>query len=151
MQSQAATTDEYLNQLPEERRAVMSAVLDVLRQSMPAGYAETMSWGMVSFEIPLATYPNTYNKKPLVYCALAAQKNGYSLYLMGCYGSPIAREKFEAAYRESGKRMDLGKSCVRFKKLEDLPLAAVADSVASIPPEDYITMYEESRAGHPLA
>ena len=145
MQSQAATTDEYLNQLPEERRAVMSAVLDVLRQSMPAGYAETMSWGMVSFEIPLATYPNTYNKKPLVYCALAAQKNGYSLYLMGCYGSPIAREKFETGYRESGKRMDLGKACVRFRKLDDLPLDVVANSVASITPAEYIAAYEQSR------
>lgn len=145
MQSAAATVEQYLAELPDERRAVMSEVLNVLRDNMPAGYVETMAWGMISFEIPLETYPTTYNKQPLVYCALAAQKNGYSLYLIGCYGSEAAREKFESGYRASGKKMDLGKSCVRFKKIDDLPLDVVAESVASISVDAYIAAYEASR------
>lgn len=146
MQSAAATVEEYLAELPDDRRAVMSTVLNVLRDNMPAGYVETMAWGMISFEIPLETCPTTYNKQPLVYCALAAQKNGYSLYLMGCYGTEDAREKFEAGYRASGKKMDLGKSCVRFKKIDDLPLDVVAESVALISVDAYIAAYEASRS-----
>src|SRR3712207_4724954 len=120
-QSTAATVGDYLAELAPERRAVIAAVRDVVRGALPAGYEETMSWGMISYEIPLSRYPTTYNGRPLSYAALAAQKNYYALYLMGAYADPRQLARLEAAFAEAGKRMDMGKSCLRFKRAEDLP------------------------------
>lgn len=86
--SEAATVEDYLAELPEERRAVVRAIREVIRANLPPGYAETMNWGMIAYEVPLARYPDTYNKKPLAYAALAAQKNYYALYLNCVYGCP---------------------------------------------------------------
>jgi hypothetical protein len=144
--SRAATVEEYLAELPEERRAVVSAVRDVIVRNLPEGYEEAMAWGMIVYGIPLERYPDTYNGAPLGYVSLAAQKNHYSLYLMGVYGDPAREARLEEAFREAGKKLDMGKSCVRFRGLDDIPLDAIGQQVASITPEEYIEIYENSRA-----
>ena len=97
-----------------------------------------MNWGMISYEVPLSVCPDTYNGQPLLYAALASQKNHMAVYLSGIYMDDELREDFERKYRETGKRFDCGKSCVRFRKLEDLPLQLIGESVAGMPPEDFV-------------
>jgi uncharacterized protein YdhG (YjbR/CyaY superfamily) len=138
MQSKAATVDQYLQELPPERREQVEAVRAVILENLPEGYEEAMNWGMISYQVPLAVYPDTYNKQPLMYAALAAQKNHMSVYLTGIYMDEPSREEFEQAYKATGKRYDVGKSCVRFKKLEDLPLPLIGETIAAISMEDFI-------------
>ena len=142
--SRAATVEDYLAELPAERREVISTVRDTIRKKLPKGYRETMNWGMISYEIPLEDYPDTYNAQPLMYAALAAQKNHYAVYLIGL-GHPERLREFEAEFEKAGKKLDVGKSCVRFKKLEDIPLAAIGKHIASVPPKKLIEIYESSR------
>jgi hypothetical protein len=144
--SSATTVEAYLRELPAERRAVMSAVRDLIRQNLPSGYCETMNWGMINYEIPLSRYPTTYNGRPLCYIGLAAQKNNYSLYLMCVYMNPKLEARLKAGFAQIGKKPDMGKSCVRFKTLEDLPLEVIGELVASTTPAAYIQRYEASRA-----
>jgi hypothetical protein len=122
-------------------------VRDVVNAHLPAGYAEQMDWGMISWVVPLADYPTTYNKKPLCYAALASQKNHMALYLMGLYTDGPEETWFRRQYAERGMRLDMGKSCVRFKRLEDLPLDVVGEVIGMIEPGDLIARYEASRAG----
>jgi hypothetical protein len=143
--SKAATPEEYLESLPEDRREVVSAVRDLVRRNLPAGYEESMNWGMICWEIPLERYPKTYNGQPLGYVALAAQKNYYSLYLLGVYAEPRRARRLEEEFRKAGKKLDMGKSCVRFRKLEDLPLEVIARAIAEVTPDKYIAYYEASR------
>lgn len=144
-QSSAATVEEYLAELSEDRRAMVAAVRDVVNANLPAGYEEAMAFGMVSWQIPLERYPTTYNRRPLVYASLASQKQYVSLYLMCVYTDEGAAEAFEARYRATGKRLDMGKSCVRFRTLDDLPLDLVAETIAATPVDAYIERYEASR------
>jgi uncharacterized protein YdhG (YjbR/CyaY superfamily) len=144
--SKAATVEEYLTELPPERREIVAKVRDVVRRNLPKGYVETMNWGMISYELPLDRYPNTYNRQPLVYAALAAQKNYNALYLMSTHLDTAERKKFADAFKRAGKKLDMGKSCVRFKTLDDLPLDAVARVIASTPPEKFIAQHEAGRA-----
>jgi Domain of unknown function (DU1801) len=143
--SHAATVEEYLDSLPEDRRAVVAAVREVILKNLPAGYQETMNWGMISYEIPLERYPKTYNKQPLSYAALAAQKNYFVLHLMAVYGSPEQAAWFREEFRKAGKKLDMGKACVRFRKLDDLPLEVIGQVIARTPPEMYIAYYEATR------
>jgi hypothetical protein len=143
--SAAATVQAYLNELPEDRRAVVSAVRDVIVRHLPAGYREAMTWGMISYEIPLERYRDTYNGQPLSYVALAAQKNHFALYLMCVYGDPKQSAWLKEQFKEAGKKLDMGKSCVRFRRLEDLPLDVIGQVVAKTPPEKYIARYEAIR------
>lgn len=143
--SKAATVDEYLEELPPERRAIVASVRDLVRRNLPEGYRETMSWGMISYELPLERYPNTYNKQPLGYAALAAQKNNYTLYLNCVYQNDKQRKWLEREFQKAGKKLDMGKSCLHFKRLEDLPLDVIAQAIASTPPDQYIEQYEASR------
>jgi uncharacterized protein YdhG (YjbR/CyaY superfamily) len=145
-QSNAKTVASYLKGLPADRRAVMAAVLGVVRANMPKGYEEVMAWGYPTWQIPLSRYPDTYNKKPLCYAALAAQKNHNAIYLMGVYQSPKQQKALEAAFKKAGKKLDMGKSCVRFKQLDDLPLPAIGKIIASTTPAQYIETYEGIRA-----
>lgn len=140
----ATTVAKYLASLPAERRTVVAAVRKLVLKHLPAGYEETMGWGMISYGIPLATYPDTYNGQPLCYAALAAQKSHYALYLMGPYSDSKQVAALEKAFAKIGKRMDMGKSCLRFKRLEDLPLEAIGKVIASAPPKKYIAIYEKS-------
>ena len=138
MRSRASTLEEYLGELPEERRKAVEAVRRVILKNLPEGYEEVMNWGMITYQVPLETYPDTYNKKPLMYAALAAQKNHMAVYLTAIYMDEEAGRGFEAAYRATGKRYDVGKSCVRFKKLEDLPLELIGESIASLPVSEFV-------------
>lgn len=140
----ATTVASYLASLPPERRKVVAAVRKVVRKHLPAGYRETMGWGMICYGIPLKTYPDTYNGQPLCYAALAAQKNHYALYLMCAYADAKQYAALKQAFARAGKRMDMGKSCLRFKQLEDLPLDAVGKVIASTPPKKYIAIIETS-------
>ena len=143
--SKAATVDQYLAELPPERKEVVSKVRDLVRRNLPKGYTETMNWGMISYEVPLERYPNTYNGQPLSYAALAAQKNYYSLYLMSAYPESEQGKQLADAFKRAGKKLDMGKSCLRFKTLDDLPLDAVARIIASTPPEKLIAQFEAAR------
>lgn len=146
MHSEAASVEEYLTGLPDDRRAAFTAVRAAIRAALPTGIVETMNWGMITYEIPLATYPDTYNGQPLMYAALASQKNHMAVYLQAVYGNEDLRTRFEDAYRASGKKLDMGKSCVRFKKLDDLPLEVVADAIAACSVTQYLTSYEQAMA-----
>lgn len=145
MQINAATVDEYLAELPEERRAIVSKVRDVVRRNLPKGYSETTHWGMITYEIPLERYPDTYNGQPLCYAGLAAQKNHYALYLMSPYSNPADAARLREAFRKAGKKMDMGKSCLRFQRAEDLPLEAIGRLIKGTPPEKLIRSYESIR------
>lgn len=145
VQSKAKTVAEYLDELPADRRREIEKVRGVVRKNLPRGYEESMSWGMITWEVPLERYPDTYNKKPLGYAALAAQKRNNTLYLMGVYADPEQRERLEEAFEKSGKKMDMGKSCLHFRAADDLPLEALGRLVAATPPEKMIELYEASR------
>ena len=141
--SKASTVQEYLDELPEERRAVVSAVRKTIRKNLPAGYREGMLWGMITYTVPLERFPDTYNGQPLMYAALAAQKNNFAMYLT-CHGPKSEeRSRLEAGFRKAGKKLDMGGSCVRFRRLEDLPLDVIGDAVAKVPLEKFLARYRE--------
>ncbi|HVG22577.1 MAG TPA: DUF1801 domain-containing protein, partial [Thermoanaerobaculia bacterium] len=125
--------DEYLATLPDERRQVVAAMRKLIRKHLPKGYEEAFRSGMLSYEIPLARYPDTYNKQPLSYVALAAQKNYYAVYLMGAYMSPKQTAALQEGFAREGKKLDMGKSCVRFKSVGDLSLDTIGEVIASTP------------------
>ncbi len=143
--SKAKTVDQYLQELPAEKRVAIAEVRKVVLKYLPKGYKEAMLWGMISYIIPLEEYPNTYNGAPLGIAALAAHKNYNSLYLMSVYGDPKTKKWFKDRYAKSGKKLDMGKSCVHFKKAEDLPLDLIAETIALVPKEAYIKHYEAAR------
>jgi uncharacterized protein YdhG (YjbR/CyaY superfamily) len=146
MQSEATTVDQYLTNLPDDRHEAIEEVREVILANLPEGYREAMNWGMITYEIPLETYPNTYNQQPLMYAALASQKNHMAVYLNSIYTSDEEASSFEAQYRATGKRYDVGKSCVRFRRIEDLPLDLIGRTIAATSVDDYIAKYEESRS-----
>ena len=143
MQSKANTVKQYLNELPNDRKKAISIVRQIILENLPEGYDEVMNWGMITYEVPLETYPNTYNGKSLMYAALASQKNHMAVYLMGCYMVPEVRNEFEKAYKKSGKQFDAGKSCIRFKKIDDLPLDLLGKTIASMDVNEFIELVEK--------
>ena len=143
--SQATTVEEYLAELPADRAETLEAVRKVILQHLPEGYVEAMQYGMIGYAVPLETYPVTYNGQPLEYAALASQKRHISLYLMNVYGNPETEQWFIQGYKASGKKLDMGKSCVRFKKLDDLPLDLIGQAIARTPMPEFISAYEASR------
>jgi hypothetical protein len=145
--SKASTPEEYLAELPAERRKVIAAVRALIKKRLPKGYVESMSWGMLAYEIPLSRYPDTYNEKPLMYLALAAQKNNYALYLSSVSQDKSLMDRLAAAYKAKGKRLDMGKACLRFKSLEELPLDVIGEIVASTSVEKRIKLSEAGRDG----
>jgi hypothetical protein len=142
--SKATTPAAYLASLPPERRKVIAAVRAVVKKRLPKGYVESMNWGMLCYEIPLKTYPDTYNKQPLMYMALAAQKGNYALYMTGVSGNKALMDKLAAAYKAAGRKLDMGKSCLRFKALDELPLDVIGEIVAATTVEQRIAA-EEAR------
>lgn len=147
MQSDAKSVEEYIAALPAARHDVIAELREVILERLPDGYEEAMNWGMITYQVPLATYPDTYNGKPLMYAALASQKNHFAVYLTGIYQDEGRREEFLAAYAETGKRLDMGKSCVRFRKVEDVPFDVIGDAIAAVPVEEFVTVAEETRRG----
>lgn len=143
--SKAETVDQYLGELSDERREAIAAVRRTILDNLPDGYVETMNWGMISYEVPLDTYPDTYNNKPLMYAALASQKNHMAVYLTTVLGDDETKEWFVARYRATGKKLDIGKSCVRFKQLDQLPLDLIGEVIARTPVKDFIGLVEAAR------
>ena len=143
--SAATTVEEYLAELPEDRRAVVAAVRRLVRKHLPKGFRETMGFGMVVYSVPLERYPDTYNGQPLCHIAIAAQKNYYSLYLTGVYQDRAQAAALKRAFQAAGKKLDMGKSCLRFKSVEDLPLEAIGQLIAGTSVDDFIAQYEASR------
>jgi hypothetical protein len=143
--SKAATVQQYLDDLPEDRRAVVSAVREVILRHLPPGYREAMSWGVISYEIPLERFPDTYNGHPLSYVALAARKNYFTLHLMAVNDGSDRAARLREQFQKAGKKLDMGKACVRFRRLEDLPLDVIGRVVAEVTPEQYIAWYEAVR------
>jgi uncharacterized protein YdhG (YjbR/CyaY superfamily) len=133
MQSSAATVSAYLKSLPEDRRKALTAIRAVMKKNMPKGYVEAMTWGMITFEVPLKTAPDTYNGKPLMYAGLASQKNHMAIYICALNCVPGAEKSFAAAWKKTGRKLDMGKSCLRFKILEDLDLGLIAKAIAAVP------------------
>lgn len=144
--SAAKTIDEFLDSLPEDRRATIAAVRKMVKKHLNKGFVESMGYGMINYHIPLTTYPDTYNGQPLCYAGLAAQKNHNALYLMGAYGSPELTKRLRDGFAQAEKKLDMGKSCIRFKSLDDLPLDVVGESIAAMSPADLIATYEAARA-----
>lgn len=140
------TVSEYLAALPPERRDVVAATRQFVRQHLPKGYAEEVNWGAITWVIPLSKFPDTYNKQPLVYAALAGRSSGVSLYLMGIYGDSTLAKEFEATWKRSGKKLKRGKSCINYKSMDDLALDAVRGVIAASTPDEYIHRYVMSRA-----
>ena len=139
------TVEEYLAGLPEERGRQIEAVRRVSLEHLPLGYQEEIGFGMITYVIPLERYQVTYNHKPLMYAALASQKNYMSVYLMNIYGDPGTEQWFTERYRASGKKLNMGKSCVRFKRLDDLPLELIGEAIARTTVEQYIERYEAAK------
>ena len=144
MRSDAKTVDEYLESLPEERREALEKVRATILENLPDGYEEAINFGMVTYQVPLEVYPDTYNKKPLMYAAMASQKNHMAVYLSNIYADEMKREAFEEEYRATGKRYDVGKSCVRFRKLDDLPLKVIGKAIASTPMDEFVSITKEA-------
>ena len=147
MQSNAKTVAEYLSNLDDARRDAISAVRGVILDNLPDGYEEAMQFGMITYVVPLSVLADTYNGQPLMYVALASQKRHMSLYLTNVYGDESVEQWFRERYRAAGKKLDMGKSCVRFRKLDDLPLALVGEVVARTPIADFVEIYKASRSG----
>ncbi|MFC1866466.1 DUF1801 domain-containing protein [Chloroflexota bacterium] len=117
----------------------------MILDNLPSGYEEVMNWGMITYQVPLAVYPDTFNKKPLMYAALSSQKNHMAVYLMGIYLNEQKLKWFEEEYAATGKKMDKGKSCVRFKKLEDLPLPLIGKAIGTYSIIDFVEQLKKLR------
>jgi hypothetical protein len=142
--STATTPEDYLAGLPEDRAALLSAVRRVIQEHLPPGYEEGMEFGMVSFHVPLDRFADTYNGRPLAYVALAAQKRHCSLYLMCVYDAQLQHE-FAEQWEATGRKLDMGKACIRFRALDDLALDVIADWVARWSVDDLIAAYHAGR------
>ncbi|MFV2000142.1 MAG: iron chaperone [Acidimicrobiia bacterium] len=145
MRSEATTVDQYLDELPPDRRDAIETVRDTIVANLASGFEEVMNWGMITYQVPLDRYPNTYNGQPLMYAAVASQKNHMAVYLSAVYAAEDAREDFLSRYRETGKRLDMGKSCVRFRRLDDLPVELIGETIGSMDVERFIDVYEKAR------
>lgn len=146
MQIFADSPDAYVAQLPEERRAVMSQLRAAVQQHLPPGFEETMSYGMIGYVVPHSYYPAGYHcdpKLPLPFISIAAQKNFYAFYHMGIYVDPELLDWFTDAYpTHSSAKLDMGKSCIRFKKPEHIPYALLGELAGKMTPEQWVSLYE---------
>ena len=145
MQSKATTVEQYLAELPEDRRAAIAAVRKVILKNLAKGFEEGMQYGMIGYFVPHRLYPAGYHcdpKQPLPFACLASHKNYMSFYAMSLYGSEPELKKFEAEWAKTGKKLDMGKSCIRFKKLDDLALDVIGAAIRRVTVKSYIEQYE---------
>jgi hypothetical protein len=148
MQSKANTVRDYLASLPDDRRKAIEAVRQVILDNIDPAFQETMQYGMIGYSVPHSIYPAGYHcdpKQPLPFAGLASQKNHMALYLFCVYVDEGDAERFQAAWKKSGKKLDMGKSCVRFKKLEDVALDVIGDVVRRADVKRFIATYERAR------
>lgn len=140
MKTDSTTVSEYLQQIPPQWQPTLSDLRDQLRIHVDKGFVESLRWGMITYEVPLEISGPTYNKEPLMFAALAAQKNYCSLYLMAIYASPELMARLESAYSSKGLKPDMGKSCIRFKSLDDIPLQEILQLLKDITVEDFLAI-----------
>ena len=148
MSAKPQTVDDYLSSLPAERREVLQAVRQAILQNLPQGYEEGIQYGMIGYYVPHQIYPAGYHadpRQPVPFAGLASQKNHMAIYLMSVYADPELECWFREAWINAGKKLDMGKSCVRFKKLDAVPLDVIAETVRRVPVSDFIDQYESSR------
>ena len=139
------TPEDYIESLPPGRRVTIAQVRVVINANLPQGYQEGMLYGIIGWYVPLERFPDTYNKQPLTLAGLASRKNNMTLYLNNVYGNPKTERWFKNRWAETGKNLNMGKSCVYFKKIEDLPLDVVAEVIAREPLDQFVTYYENVR------
>lgn len=142
----SATPTEYLAGLPADRRKALAEVRRVVKKHLPKGYQEGMTYGGITWSVPLRIYPGTYNGQPLCYVALANQKHYASLHVMIAYGSSAQLTRLKEGFRKAGKKLDMGKSCIRFKTADDLALDVIGEVIASTPMGRYIEIAELARS-----
>ncbi len=145
MQSKATTVEAYLAELPDDRRAAISAVRQTILKNLGKGYEEGMQYGMIGYYVPHTLYPAGYHcnpKEPLPFASLASQKNHMAIYLFCLYTDPEHLATFTEAWKATGKRLDMGKSCVRFKKIEDVPLSVLGKAIKGVSVKKFIQHYE---------
>jgi uncharacterized protein YdhG (YjbR/CyaY superfamily) len=146
MQSTAKTVNDYLNELPEERKSAFLKLRESILKNLPKGFEEEMSYGMLGYVVPHSTYPDGYHctpKLPLPFMNIASQKNYIALYHMGIYANPELLEWFTSEYpKHSTQKLDMGKGCIRFKKLDQIPFDLIAELAGKISVEDWINCYE---------
>ena len=141
----AATVDEYLAKLPDDRREALQAIRKVILENLDKDYEEGIQYGMIGYYVPHRVFPPGYHcdpKQPLNFAGLASQKNHMSIYLMCVYGSPVQEKLFREAWEKTGKKLDMGKACVRFKKLSDIPLEVIGEAIKRVPAAKYIEAYQ---------
>jgi hypothetical protein len=146
MNSKAKSIPEYLAGLPGERRRVLVALRALIRKRIPKGYQEAPACGMIGWQVPLKVCPETYNGQPLQYLAIGAQKRHLAIYLMNAYACPAVKRDIVAGFKAAGKRLDMGKSCIRFRSLDDLPLDVIARAVAATPLKDFVAVMRKGLA-----
>lgn len=145
MKSNVTTIDDYMAELPADRREAIEAIRAVILKNLPKGYVEGMQYGMIGYFVPHSIYPSGYHcdpKQPLPFASLASQKNHMAVYLFCLYSEQDAAERFKVDWKKTGKRVDMGKSCARFKKLEDAPLELIGKAVKRMPVKKFIEHYE---------
>ncbi len=147
MQSRAATVEQYLAELPEDRRTIITQVREVVRANLNPGFEEGMQYGMIGYYIPHSLYPAGYHcdpQQPLPFACLAAQKNYCSLYAMSLYAEGEHYAWFMSEWAKTGKKLDMGKSCIRFRKVEDLALDVIAEALRKMTVAKWIAVYDSS-------
>lgn len=148
MTIKAANPDEYIEKSPVERQEALKQLRKVVKENLPSGFKEAMSYGMIGYVVPHEIYPAGYHcdpKLPLPFISIANQKNFIALYHMGIYAKPELHEWWKAEYPKHAKRkLDMGKSCVRFKKMDDIPYNLIAELIQKMTPQDWIDLYEEN-------
>lgn len=145
MQSQASTVEEYLSELPDDRREIIAAVRQVVLDNLGQGFEEGMQYGMIGYYVPHSVYPAGYHcnpSEPLPFMSLASQKNYCSLYAMSLYSDAETLAAFQLRWKQTGKKLNMGKSCIRFKKLNDLALDLIAEHIGAVNVDDYIASYD---------
>lgn len=144
----AETPDEYIAQLPEERQAALSQLREVIKQNLPEGFEETINYGMIGYVVPHSIYPDGYHcdpKLPLPFINIASQKNFIALYHMGIYANPKLMDWFVTEYPKHVKtKIDMGKSCIRFKKIDQIPYELIGELCTKMTVEDWISLYEQN-------
>lgn len=148
MQSKATTPEQYLSELPEDRKIPMLKLRNAIKDNLPNGFEEVMSYGMLGYVVPHTLYPDGYHctpKLPLPFINLASQKNTISLYHMGVYGDKKLLDWFIEEYSKRAKtKIDMGKGCLRFKKMDDIPFDLISELATKMSVQDWITMYEQN-------
>ncbi|MCO6435704.1 MAG: DUF1801 domain-containing protein [Phycisphaerae bacterium] len=150
MPAKPATVTEYLGTLPEDRREDLEKIRAVILKNLPRGYEEGFQYGMIGYYVPHSVYPPGYHcdpRQPLPFASLSARKGYISLGLMSTYMDPKLDAWFRQAWAKSGKKLDMGKACVRIKKVDDAPLDVIGEAVRRVPAEAYIEKYEANLGG----